>query len=206
NIFAVAFDQNGPVGSLVREAHTVRIKKERLAQVQREGLTYELTTPVRNSGLFQVRVIVQDAATQEIGSVAQLVEVPDIANGRLNLTGLIVSGRNVATPTAIDTPESPATTEPADARPAVRRFRTGMEIDYAFLAMNQQLDPTTHELRLSARVIIYRDGVVAYSGPERRLDAKDVDGKRLIVRGQINLGAQLIPGEYVLQVIVTDEL
>jgi len=203
NIYAVAFDQRGPVGEQVRKRYTIRIKKDRFAQLEQEGLVYELTSPVNRSGLCQVRVIVQDAATQQMGLASQLVEIPDLTHGRLTLTGLIVSGKD---PSAANLTNNTSVLA-ADARAAVRRFRVGMEIDYAFLAINAQIDPDNHQSRLSSQVVVYREGQVVYAGPERPLGlTKDVDPQRMIVSGQINLGGQMIPGEYVLQIVVNDAL
>jgi len=82
-----------------------------------------------------------------------------------------------------------------------------MEIDYAFLAINAQIDPDNHQSRLSSQVVVYREGQVVYAGPERPLGlTRDVDPQRMIVSGQINLGGQMIPGEYVLQIVVNDAL
>jgi len=161
-----------------------------------------------------VRVLVQDDATQQIGSVSQMVDVPDIVSGRLALTGLIIAGRDPRSPvtnaqsTNVDElGEPPPLRGLEDPRPAVRRFKAGMEIDYALLVLNNQLDPVTQKARLRSQVMIYRDGKVVYTGSERSLEpAADNGSQRLVVSGQINLGALLVPGEYVLQVVVTDSL
>src|SRR6185295_9262325 len=132
---------------------------------------------------------------------SQLVEVPDITAGRLLLTGLIVSGR------VPNSPNEEALASNADARPAVRRFRAGMDISYALLVLNSSLERNTQKTRLTSQVIVYREGKSVYSGPERPLEpGKGVDPRRMIVSGQINLGALMVPGEYVLEVVVNDVL
>ena len=46
-----------------------------------------------------------------------------------------------------------------------------------------------------------------FTGNERPLDLNSQpDLKRVVVIGALRLGVELIPGEYVLQVIVTDQL
>jgi VWFA-related protein len=204
NIFAVAFDENGPIGEVVRQSHTIRIKPDRFSKVLSDGLTYELTTPATRSGFCQVRVIVQDVGTDQLGSASQMVEVPDISNGRLALTGVVVSGRD-ATSTEGDAGLSASVKGSEDTRPAVRRFRSGMEINYALLVLNQQLNASTHKPNLLSQVVIYRDGKVIYSGPERALETGRTS-ERPVVNGKINLGTLMVPGEYILQVTVTDLL
>lgn len=207
NIFAVAFDQKGVVGTPVGQKYTVRIKNERIAQLKHDGLVYELTTPVERSGLYQVRVVVQDVASGEIGSTSQLVDVPDVMSGQLTLTGLVLSGRVATTPVSEQIlAEPPPIMDEADSRAAVRRFRRGMAVDYAFMVLNNRIDQKTNKTHLTTRAMIYRDGQVVYSGPERLLEPDSkTDLQRLVVSGQLNLGA-LPPGQYVLAVVVTDGL
>jgi len=101
----------------------------------------------------------------------------------------------------------PQTSEPADPRPAVRRFQQGMEISYAVLVLNGLLDPVSHKPKLTSQVVVYRNGEVIYRGAERPLEpGKDIDPRRMVVNGTINLGSLLTTGEYVLQVVINDVL
>jgi hypothetical protein len=82
-----------------------------------------------------------------------------------------------------------------------------MEISYAVLVLNGLLDPTSHKPKLTSQVVVYRNGEVVYRGAERSLETgKDMDPRRLIVSGTINLGTLLTAGEYVLQVVINDTL
>ncbi|MGH9941716.1 MAG: hypothetical protein ACRD9R_05065, partial [Pyrinomonadaceae bacterium] len=126
-----------------------------------------------------------------------------------------------ATPTA--TPAPPATAsanaEPRsdaasssqsvdiNAGPAVRRLRPSMYLDFAYLVYNAKLDKRTGLPQLSAQTRLFRDGQPVYTGIPHPLALKQQpDMKRLSVAGRLRLGSNLVPGDYVLQVIITDQL
>jgi hypothetical protein len=59
--------------------------------------------------------------------------------------------------------------------------------------------------QLQAQLRIFRDGVPVFTGAPRPLDTTNqTDLKRLISGGALRLATDMTPGEYVLQVIVTD--
>jgi hypothetical protein len=56
-------------------------------------------------------------------------------------------------------------------------------------------------------VRLFRDGQAVFTGKENALNFTDVvDQKRLVSGGAIRLGNDMVPGEYVLQVIIKDPL
>ena len=94
-----------------------------------------------------------------------------------------------------------------NASTAVRQFRTGMALIYAFTIYNAQIDKATGKPNLKTQVRIFRNGVQLFAGKETPYDASgETDLKRLVVNAGIQLGSVMTPGEYVLQVIVTDSV
>jgi hypothetical protein len=54
---------------------------------------------------------------------------------------------------------------------------------------------------------LFRDGKPIFAGRVAPLDAsQQTDMKRLLAGGRIQIGADMTPGDYALQVIVTDTL
>ena len=52
---------------------------------------------------------------------------------------------------------------------------------------------------------LFRDGQLIYTGPAMTVDtAGQSDPKHLLAGGRIKLSAHIMPGAYVLQVVVTD--
>jgi len=94
-----------------------------------------------------------------------------------------------------------------NASPAVRQFNLGLIMVYGVLVYNAQLDKSTAKPQLQTQMKLYRDGREVFTGKEVALDAgSQPDLKRLGATGAVQLGTQMDPGEYVLQVIVTDLL
>jgi hypothetical protein len=54
---------------------------------------------------------------------------------------------------------------------------------------------------------LFREGQPVFTGRENQLNYSNIiDQKRLVNSGQIQLGTDLVPGEYVLQIVVRDML
>lgn len=93
----------------------------------------------------------------------------------------------------------------AQTGPAVRHFHAGLVMRYDYLIFNAHLDKATNQPELTAQVRLVRDGKVIFTGKEIPLIiASQADRKRLGAAGAIQLGRELPPGEYVLQIIVND--
>jgi hypothetical protein len=67
------------------------------------------------------------------------------------------------------------------------------------------LDKTNGQPQLKVQVRLFRDGQPLFTGKEIPLSAANqTDLKRITTVGALQLGTQMQPGEYVLQIIVTD--
>jgi hypothetical protein len=81
-----------------------------------------------------------------------------------------------------------------------------MEMHYAYYIYNAKLD-VAHHPKLTTQVRLFHDGQLAYEGKVSPYDdAQEPDLKRLRAGGRITLSLQSAPGQYLLQVIVTDKL
>ncbi len=82
-----------------------------------------------------------------------------------------------------------------------------MLFDYGYAIYNAQLDCTTHLPQLQRQVRLFRDGQPVFVSDALPVDITgQTDMKRLNVAGRLQLGSALMPGEYILQVVVTDLL
>jgi VWFA-related protein len=91
--------------------------------------------------------------------------------------------------------------------PAVRRFKRGATVDYGFYIYNAKPDRTDGRAHLQTQMRLYRDGKLVYEGPVQPFNAQaqNVQGD-IGAGGKLRLGANLVPGEYALQMVVTDTL
>ncbi len=214
NLFAATFNENGLVAEPVTQRYTIRVRDERLEQVKREGLTYEMLIPVRKAGIIQVRTAVEDAESERVGSASQFIEVPDLEQNRLTLSSIVISGSGPSPenkPAASPQDAGDVAGQPApgnlEANTAVRRFRQGMRLDYALIVYNAQLARESQRPELDTQVALYHDGKLVYQGPVQLLDpGPQADLKQIVTRGSLELGSTYLAGEYVLQIIVTDKL
>ena len=93
------------------------------------------------------------------------------------------------------------------ASPAVRHFKRGMYLHYGYLIYNARLDKATRQPQPQTQIRLFREGQQVFAGKVQPLDLNgQTDSKRLIASGLLQLGTDMQPGEYVLQIIVTDPL
>ena len=209
DVLAVTFGSNGVPVDHIGRTFTLEFPEDLYQQTLRQGLVYNLRVPVKKAGAYQFRVSLRDSASDRLGSASQFIEVPDIARNRLELSGIALSGRVIgssATGQGASGGEGAQESNP-EASPAVRRFRHGLLMEYGFLIYNARLDKASGKPQLVTHMRLFRDGKQVFSGGERPFDPKSQpDLTRLLVSGGLELGTDLTPGEYVLQVIVTDLL
>ena len=210
-VLAVTLGESGKPLDQADGVETIRVAPADYERLLTNGLRYTLKVPIKSPGAYQLRVAVLDEASNEVGSANELIEVPDIGSNRLALSGLVVSGRSKDV-TTIDAPPPaggrlPASDAELEADPAVRRLRAGMELRYDFHIYNAQLDPSTGRPRLQTQVRLFREGQLAYEGKPAPFEtAQAEDLKRLVAGGAVKLNRAAAPGDYTLQVIVTDLL
>ena len=218
DVVALTFGENGQVVDAINRTETLRVRGDVLESLLKDGFVYVMKVPLKKPGAYQLRVAVRDAASERVGSANQYVEVPEFKEGLLAMSGLVAAGAptnaSAANASAPGAPpvQTVGTGQPSpeaevQASPAVRRFRTGMRLDFGYIIYNAKLDPATGKPRLTTQVSLFRDGRRVFAGePEAFQVGQQPDLKRLVASGRLRLGADLTPGEYILQAVVTDAL
>ena len=230
DILAVTFGDNGVPIDQVSKTHTVRTRGDTYKRVMRDGFIYGVMVPVKKPGAYQLRIALRDSESERIGSASQFVDVPDLKKNRLAVSSIVLNGLTSAEYARTNAPTvpppngntgatpagqvAPAASQSegveegdAQASPAVRRFRHGMVMQYGYLIFNAQLNKTTNQPQLTAQIRLVRDGKIVFTGKDLPVTtANQTDLKRLVAGGALQLGTELPPGEYVLQIIVTDAL
>lgn len=212
DVLAMTFGDNGVPVDQSGRTYSLQLPQVLYDRALRDGLVYYVTVPIKKPGAYQLRISLRDSSTERIGAASQFVEVPDLKKNRLAVSGLVVRGVNptekttAAANSAAQNQEGVEQGNP-EASPAVRHFSRGMLMDYLFIIYNVRFDKTTNKPQLIAQVRLFRDGKPVFTGKENTLAFSNVvDQKRLVTGGGIQLGTDLAPGEYVLQVIVKDLL
>lgn len=231
DVLAVTFDDNGQIVDQISRTHTLRARGPGYERVLKNGFVYLINLPVKQAGAYQLRAALRDTASERVGSANQFIEVPNLTKNDLTLSGIVVGGveataaaaaaknNSEASAAAMSGGVSPLTpvadsnalgdTAQADpqAGPAVRRFVRGMVMQYGFVVYNARLDKVTARPQLQTTMRLFRDGRSVFNGNPKPLNiGAQSDLKRLIAGGALRLGTDMTPGEYVLQIIVTDML
>ena len=208
----ILFGDNGQVRSQQSRVVTLSLHDQIYERAVRNGIVYTLNTPIKQSGAFQFRVALKDQNSSRIGSAGEFVQIPNIDNGRLALSGLVLfKEAKIASQDQNSTSGGPAQEKPPDddlsSGPAVRQFRTGANLLFACSIYNPQLDQTTHLPQLTTQTRIFREGKLVFTGNSTPIDvAAQSDLKHIPSIGRLQLGPEFLPGDYVLQIVVTDNL
>lgn len=217
-IAAFTFGDNGRIVDQNVRGYVVRMTEKEYEHTLKAGIFYRVNLPIKKPGAYQLRTAVRDTTTFKVGSANQFIEVPDIKKIRLTLSGLLARGTAIESAKRAEgtassakrmtsTGEGRLEEEDPQASPAVRRFTRGMALEYASMIYGARLDKITHRPQLETQVRMFRDGKPAFEGKMHSFDpGQQNDLTRLVVGGSLLLGSDLQPGEYVLQLIVTDKL
>lgn len=185
---SVIFGNNGAVVEQLRRGATIRLSDDEYGQVARTGLGFTIDLPVKRPGDYQVRVAIRDRVSSKIGSAGQFVAIPDLDKKNLAVSGIVLG-------------TAAADLREAMANPGARRFQQNSDLHFAYMIYNasQFVNPVM-------QTRLFRDGKNIYKGAEVAIQtANQPDPNRLFVTGGIQLSADLEPGSYYLQVVITDK-
>jgi VWFA-related protein len=195
DVVAVTFGEGG--GAVDRKDQTFTIQaKGAEAPAADTALFYTVDLPVKKPGPYQFRVVVRDAASGRMGAAGEVVAVPDIKAGRLAVSGIVVRG------SAADT----ASASFDGAQALVGRVKPGSAFEYVFQILNARRDPATARPRLETQVRLWRGREPVYEGARTALPVEHATEHRVVAGGRLSLSSRLPPGDYTLQVVVTDTL
>jgi hypothetical protein len=202
DLSSVLFGDNGKDLGRQDRTTTLRLSQDSYQRAQREGIVYSFDTPVKKYGAFQFRVAVRDQSSARIGAAGQFVEVPDLRQDRLVLSGIVIhkDENSVAKPQSNEPGEGNLTSGPA-----VRQFQQGANLIAVYAVYNALVSKTTPLVQLTAQARIFRDGKLILNGDPTPLNVSEqMDLQRLIAESRLQVGPELPPGDYVLQIIVED--
>ena len=197
DIQSMAFGDNGRVLAQEDRSGRLKLRGEAYQRALRDGVVYSFDVPVKARGGLQFRVAVRDQDTGRIGSAGQFVEVPSIQSGRLALSGIVAREENPARGSGGNDQDD------VNTGPAVRRFRQGANAIFAYAIYNGSLNGQAPQL--TSQVRLFREGKLIFTGNQTPINvAGQTDLKRLTNLAALQLGTEMAPGDYVIQIIVTD--
>jgi len=208
DVMAITFGDNGVPIDQIGRTYQIKLPNDDYKRIMKDGLVYYVTVPVKKPGAYQLRVSLRDSASDRVGSASQFIDAPDIKKKRLALSGLVVrvQSANQSVNAAMATQSEGREEGDAETSAAVRHFKAANVMTYAFYVYNAKLDTTSHP-QLMTQVKLFRDGAEVFTGKESQFNpGQQTDMQRLAAVGAIKLGTDMTPGDYVIQVVVTDLL
>ena len=213
-------DINGYVHDFKHVTHTFRIepenKSENIAWIQKHGIRFSLLLPVKKPGSYYVRTAVQDTDSGKVGSAYQFLEIPDLGKKGLNLSNIfMVTNVEDLKWLISDTSKGieeglffPVLQAEEVRSPALRTYEPGNKLQTLTMLYNAD-EKAIAGSEIEMQSILYRDGEEFLRGeprpikPVRQDEATNPDNIP-ILQG-LTIGSNFPPGDYVLQVTVTDK-
>jgi hypothetical protein len=197
----VVFGDNGRVIKQQDQTGVFRVRGAQYERALRNGLVYSFDLPIKQHGALQFRMAVRDSASSRIGTAGQFVEVPDLRKGDLTLSGVIARGfGNGATGRNQSEVENEA--ETVAAGPAIRQFRHGSRVVFAYVIYNAKVETPGS---LTAQIRLFREGKAVFVGTSTPVSMEgQTDPGRIVGASALQLGTEMALGEYVAQIVVTD--
>lgn len=205
DIIAAGFGDNGVVVDQLAKTYTLTLKKDSVAGMMANGFIYDFVFPVKKPGAYQLRIALRDHATDKIGSANQFVEVPNLKKSRLQLSGVVLDNYTPAEWQNISAGK-PVTGQRLGplTYTSLRQFKRGTVVSYGFTIYNAKAVPAPN---LTSQLTIYRDGKPVYEGKALPVSmASGFEPKAINFNSALSLGNEMSPGDYVLQVTITDGL
>ncbi len=216
DVLAMSFGENGAPIDQIAKTYTMNVKGDAYQKLINDGFVYYFTLPVKKPGAYQYRVAIRDNVSGKVGSANQFIEVPNLKKNYLTVSGIVLENLTVAqwqkltdgsaaAPLGASGNSVQNPTDPMNDT-SLRRFKRGSVLRYGYEIYNAKLD-ASQKPNLLAQVKIFRDGKPLLEGKNAALElAEQPDRQRLKTVGALSLGNEMKPGDYVLQVVVTDNL
>ncbi len=203
DIVAIGFGDNGVPVDQVSKTYTMLLKKEAFDRAMKTGFVYDLSFPIKKAGAYQLRIALRDHGSDKLGSANQFVEVPNLKKGRLVVSGVVLENVEYADWQKREAGQASGTSDPLTDT-SLRRFKRGTVLNYGFTIYNAKRTGVTPSLNYQTK--IFRDGVQVFESAVRAIDLINNDPRVVEFSAALALGTSMLPGDYVLQITVTDNL
>jgi VWFA-related protein len=204
-ITAGLFGSDGKQTDFADKTWNIMAKGATYENMQKNGVSFFMRVPVKQPGAYQMRLVLRDTRTGQLGNATQIIEVPNIREGRLALSGLLLVAEQQKPKAIENQPEGVIETADTNGTAAVRMFQPDATISWIYQVLNAKTD-SNRKPQLQAQIRLFQDGKEIYARKPASMTAEPQgDSKRMIASDQMHLN-KLAPGNYILQVAVSDML
>ena len=193
--------------------YTFNIKPENIAWVREHGLRFSLLLPVKKPGAYTVRVAVQDTESGKTGTAHQFLEIPDLKKSGMELSSVfmitsadgLIWMRSDVMKEINELTFLPVLAKDESRNPALRSYAPGDTLQTLAMLYNADKKAIDRS-EIEVQSILYKDGVEFRRSTPNSITPNTVDnydGISLFQR--LSMGANIPPGNYTLQLLVTDK-
>lgn len=206
-IMAINFGDNGVPADQQDLTATLGVPPEKFQEILETGYVYGFSFPVKKPGAYQMRVAIRDEGNGKVGSANQFIEAPDLKKTQLALSGIVLENMTLAelgnSPSLAqgDKKDQTVQRDLAMGDTSLRRFSRGTALRYGIEVYKAKPEKTGYS-QVKIHIRIYRNGKLLLTGEPRPVDLSDP--KRPMFIGAIGLGAEMEPGDYILQIVAED--
>jgi VWFA-related protein len=198
-VAGVVYDEAGqPFANLEPQRAGLSLVSADFEQARRVGLRYQRTLALA-PGSYEVRLAVRQEDTGLLGSASRWIDIPDLDGGRLTLSDVFLL--RAAPPDGTPGRESDVSLRDVQALP---RFGRTDSLYYQVQVLNARED-ASGEIHLTMQARVLAEDRLLASTPEHPVALAQMGAVPQACTGRIGL-QHLGPGEYDLQVAVTDHL
>ena len=91
DVAVTTFDVTGEQISLSDRSWTIMAKGGTFEEMQRAGIVTLMRIPIKKPGAYQMRAVVSDTRSEEMGSASRFIEVPNLGKKQLALSGIALA-------------------------------------------------------------------------------------------------------------------
>lgn len=215
DVLALSFNAEGQQIDKIVKNYVLTLPAKEYQRLQTSGFVYYFTFPFKKPGAYQLRVAIRDKQSEKIGSASQFIEIPNLKKEGLTLSGVALENltrqqwqsqtRPSENKLDLEKTQNQAKTDLLSDT-ALKHFKSDTVLRYGFEVYNAKLD-AARKPQLTTQINVLREGKLVFSGKQTPVDsANQKDLQKINSDGAFVLGTEMPPGEYVLQIIVTDNL
>jgi hypothetical protein len=203
---AITFDEDGQSVNDTQKTFTLHGTEQGRDMAIKNGLILTLQHATEKPGPYQLRVAVRDANSKKMGAASQFVEVPDLKHNHLAVSGILMKQQDVAAAATQAANSTESVALDPKGNEAIRIFKPGEKVGWEFQIFNARKGPG-EKPDVTVETRIFREGSeVARSEPVPVFFPENVPANHLAASGKMFLSSKFLPGDYALQVVVTDNL
>ena len=191
DVVGFVVDQLGRTRGGISQTVKANLTKADYRRALATGLTYTASTQL-TPGYYQVRLVVREVGTGNIGTVSKYFEVPDLNNKQVTMSSILLY--EISPTDAVKNPQQLS---------AARVISRRQDLRYAAVIYNTKNDGG--KAQATSRLIVSQGDKVLFQEPEQPLKTPGTNAGQLLRVGQLGL-SKVNPGRYVLTLVVTDPL